>query len=448
MNVHAETIAAIATAAGAGGIGIIRLSGSAAPAIARTLLGKSPRPRHAHYCTFTEKDGSVLDRGLIIHFPAPHSFTGEDVVELQGHGSPVILRCLLARVIELGARQARPGEFSERAFLNGKIDLVQAEAIADLIASGSQAAARAAVRSLDGEFSSRVQALTDAVVRLRVWIEAAIDFPEEEIDFLATPQLLDDLVANCDRLDDLLVASRRGVRLADGLHVVIVGRPNAGKSSLLNALAASDRAIVTDLPGTTRDLLRETIDLDGIGMTLVDTAGLRDSLDAVEIEGMRRARDELARADLAVLVSTDAQLEHDLPLLTDVPSTTTRLIVHNKIDLVGGAPRQAEIDGLAHIWLSARSGAGLELLVAALRQAAGYTEHNQGAFSARIRHVDALERARQHLHAALYALREQRAGELAAEELRQVQHALGEITGTFSSEDLLGRIFADFCIGK
>lgn len=448
MNVHAETIAAIATAAGAGGIGIIRLSGSAAPAIARTLLGKNPRPRQAHYCTFTEKDGSVLDRGLIIHFPAPHSFTGEDVVELQAHGSPVILRCLLARVIELGARQARPGEFSERAFLNGKIDLVQAEAIADLIASGSQAAARAAVRSLDGEFSSRVQALTDAVVRLRVWIEAAIDFPEEEIDFLATPQLLDDLVATCGCLDDLLAASRRGVRLADGLHVVIIGRPNAGKSSLLNALAASDRAIVTDLPGTTRDLLRETIDLDGIGMTLVDTAGLRDSLDAVEIEGMRRARDELARADLAVLVSTDAQLEDDLPLLADLPATTSRLIVHNKIDLAGGAPRQAEIDGLAHIWLSARSGAGLDLLMAALRQAAGYTEDNQGAFSARARHVDALERARQHLHAALFALRAQRAGELAAEELRQAQHALGEITGTFSSEDLLGRIFADFCIGK
>src|SRR5690606_11461657 len=281
-----------------------------------------------------------------------------------------------------------------------------------------------------------VQALVEAVVRLRVWIEAAIDFPEEEIDFLAAPQLLEDLVATCDRLDDLLAASRRGVRLADGLHVVIVGRPNAGKSSLLNALAASDRAIVTDLPGTTRDLLRETIDLDGIGMTLVDTAGLRDSLDAVEIEGMRRARDELARADLAILVNTDAQLERDLPLLAELPATTTRLTAHNQIALTGGAPRQAEIDGLAHIWLSARSGAGLDLLMAALRKAAGYAEDNQGAFSARARHVDAIERARQHLHAALHALREQRAGELAAEELRQVQHALGEITGKFSSEDL------------
>ncbi|MEO7014694.1 MAG: tRNA uridine-5-carboxymethylaminomethyl(34) synthesis GTPase MnmE [Dokdonella sp.] len=448
MNAQGDTIAAIATAAGAGGIGIVRLSGHHAHAIAISLLGRKPKPRHAHYCTFNESDGSLLDHGLLLYFPAPHSFTGEDVVELQAHGSRIILSCLLGRVIELGARQARAGEFSERAFLNGKIDLIQAEAIADLIASGSQAAARAAVRSLDGEFSRQVHALTEAIVRLRVWIEAAIDFPEEEIDFLAAPPLLDEFSATSARLDTLLAASRRGVRLADGLHVVIVGRPNAGKSSLLNALAASERAIVTDVPGTTRDLLRETIDLDGIGITLVDTAGLRDSEDVVEIEGIRRARNELRRADLAVLVSNDSQLDQDLPLLTALPATTARIVVHNKIDLDTGAARHEVIDGVPHVWLSARTGAGLELMVDALRKAAGYGEGPDGAFSARTRHVEAIERAREHMHAAHFALTEQRAGELAAEELRQVQQALGEVTGDFSSDDLLGRIFADFCIGK
>ncbi|MBL0162359.1 MAG: tRNA uridine-5-carboxymethylaminomethyl(34) synthesis GTPase MnmE [Xanthomonadales bacterium] len=448
MKAQAETIAAIATGAGAGGIGIVRLSGPSAPAIATVLLGRKPLPRHAHFCHFHDEHGSLLDRGLLLHFPAPHSFTGEDVVELQAHGSRIVLASLLDRVIRLGARQARAGEFSERAFLNGKIDLIQAEAIADLIASGSQAAARAALRSLDGEFSRQVRALTEAVVRLRVWIEAAIDFPEDEIDFLATPQLIKDLAATSVRLDELLAASRRGVRLADGLHVVIIGRPNAGKSSLLNALAASDRAIVTDVPGTTRDLLRETIDLDGIGITLVDTAGLRESDDAVEIEGIRRARDELQRADLAVLVSTDEQLEQDLPLLAALPASTARLVVHNKIDLVAGAARREELEGIAHLWLSARTGAGLDLLAAELRKAAGHDEGNDGAFSARKRHVNALQRASEHMCSAQGALCEQRAGELAAEELREVQHALGEVTGDFSNEDLLGRIFADFCIGK
>ena len=448
MKAQGDTIAAIATAAGAGGIGIVRLSGRDAHVIAIRLLGRKPKPRHAHFCAFNESDGSLIDHGLLLYFPAPQSFTGEDVVELQAHGSRILLGCLLERVIELGARQARAGEFSERAFLNGKIDLIQAEAIADLIASGSQAAARAAVRSLEGEFSRRVHALSEAVVRLRVWIEAAIDFPEEEIDFLAAPQLLDDFSATRARIDDLLAASRRGVRLADGLHVVIVGRPNAGKSSLLNALAASERAIVTDVPGTTRDLLRETIDLDGIGITLVDTAGLRDSEDVVEIEGIRRARDELRRADLAVLVSNDAQLDQDLPLLAALPAETARIIVHNKIDLDTGAARHAVIDGVEHVWLSARTGAGLELMVGALRNAAGYGEGDAGAFSARSRHVEAIERAREHMQSAHVALSEQRAGELAAEELRQVQHALGEVTGDFSNEDLLGRIFADFCIGK
>lgn len=448
MNTQGETIAAIATGAGAGGIGIVRLSGRAAPAIAIRLLGRQPQPRHAHYCTFFEEDGNVLDRGLLLHFPAPHSFTGEDVVELQVHGSRIILNCLLDRVIELGARQARAGEFSERAFLNGKIDLVQAEAIADLIASGSEAAARAAVRSLDGEFTRRVHALTESVVRLRIWIEAAIDFPEEEIDFLATPRLLDDMTELKRSTGQLLEASRRGVRLANGLHVVIVGRPNAGKSSLLNALAASDRAIVTDVPGTTRDVLRETIDLDGISITLADTAGLRVSHDPVEMEGIRRARSELESADLVVLVSRDEQVREDHELISGLPQTTARVIVHNKIDLDGAEPQRQLVDATAHLWLSVKTGAGMDLLIAELRGAAGQGEADDGAFSARSRHVNAIQRANEHLESARFALCEQRAGELAAEELRQVQHVLGEITGTFSSDELLGRIFADFCIGK
>ncbi len=448
MASQGETIAAIATSSGAGGIGIIRLSGDTAASIAMALLGRQPKSRYAHYCTFTDSDGAVLDHGLLLHFPAPNSFTGEDVVELQAHGSPIMLRCLLGRVIELGARQARAGEFSERAFLNGKLDLVQAEAIADLIASGSEAAARAAVRSLDGEFSRQVQAVNEAVVRLRIWIEAAIDFPEEEIDFLATPRLVDDITNLRSSIDQLLVASRRGVRLTNGLHVVIVGRPNAGKSSLLNALASSDRAIVTDVPGTTRDVLRETIDLDGIAITLVDTAGLRESRDPVEIEGMRRARSELESADLAILVSCDEELLHDRELLSGLPETIRRIIVHNKIDLDSAAPKRAVLDAIPHLWLSARTGAGIDLLITELRCAAGQADADEGAFSARSRHVDAIERASEHLESARFALCAQRAGELAAEELRLVQQKLGEITGTFSSDDLLGRIFADFCIGK
>ncbi|GAA0712440.1 tRNA uridine-5-carboxymethylaminomethyl(34) synthesis GTPase MnmE [Dokdonella soli] len=448
MNARADTIAAVATAPGAGGVGVLRVSGALAGSIARTVLGREPQPRHARYAAFRDRDEAVIDRGLLLWFPAPHSYTGEDVLELQTHGSPVVLRLLLARVVELGARHARPGEFSERAFLNGKLDLAQAEAVADLIASGSEAAARAAQRSLDGVFSERVRELTAGVVRLRVWIEAAIDFPEEEIDFLAAPQLGVDLDALRAKLGDLQAAARRGVRLADGLHAVIVGRPNVGKSSLLNALAASERAIVTEIAGTTRDVLRETIDLDGIALTLVDTAGLREAGDVVEREGIRRARAELERADLAVLVSDDVRAEADLALLADLPPRAARVVVHNKIDLVYSEPRAQRHDDTMHLWLSARSGDGLDLLVAELKRHAGVGESADGAFTARARHVAALERAGDRLAAASNALTIQRAGELAAEELRQVQHALGEITGEFSSDDLLGEIFSSFCIGK
>ena len=443
-----ETIAAIATASGAGGIGIVRVSGARAHAMARTLLARAPRARHAHFCAFRDAAGDLLDQGLLIYFPASGSFTGEDVLELQAHGSPVMLHCLLKRMLELGARQARAGEFAERAFLNGRIDLAQAEAIADLIASGSEAAARAAVRSLEGEFSRCIDHLVESVTRLRMWIEAAIDFPEEEINFLATPSLVADLDAARAELDALLAASRRGVRLAKGLHVVILGRPNAGKSSLLNALAASDRAIVTEQPGTTRDLLRETIHLDGIEITLVDTAGLRESSDLIEREGMRRARAELSHADLVVLVTSDEHLVEDLALLADAPATLMRVIVHNKIDLCAGEARREQRDTATHLWLSARSGQGLDLLVSELQHAAGRDPEHAGAFSARSRHVHALEHAVAHLDAAHHALTALHAGELAAEELRQTQTHLGEITGEFNSDDLLGRIFADFCIGK
>ena len=448
MNSATDTIAAVATAPGAGGVGIVRVSGPKAALIAAHLLQRAPRPRYAHYCPFAEDDGRVIDDGLLLFFPAPHSFTGEHVLELQAHGSPVVLRLLLRRVCALGARPARAGEFSERAFLNGKLDLAQAEAIADLIASGSEAAARAARRSLDGEFSQRVHQLTEAVVRVRIWIEAAIDFPEEEIDFLATPQLAADLAALQQQLSQLLSAARRGVRLNDGLHVVIIGRPNAGKSSLLNAMARSDRAIVTDIPGTTRDVLRETIELDGIELTLVDTAGLRESGDQVEQEGIRRAHSELQHADLVLLVTDDSDAGADADLRKALPVETACVVIHNKIDVAQQAMRREQRDDGSHLWLSAKTGAGLDLLREELARQAGQDPAAAGAFTARARHVAALELAHEHLQAAEHALLVEAAGELAAEELRLVQHALGEITGAFSSDDLLGRIFADFCIGK
>jgi len=449
MNTRADTIAAVASAPGAGGVGVLRVSGPLAATIALALFGRAPRPRHAHYTAFRAGNGEVIDRGLLLWFPAPRSYTGEDVLELQAHGSPVVLRLLLARVLELGARHARPGEFSERAFLNGQIDLAQAEAVADLIASASETAARAAQRSLEGDFSERVRALTERVVRLRVWIESAIDFPEEEIDFLADAGLA--ALVDAARADSrtLLAATRRGVRLADGLHVVIVGRPNVGKSSLLNALSQSERAIVTEIAGTTRDVLRETVELDGVAVTLVDTAGLREASDAVEREGVRRARVELERADVAVLVTDREHADEDEILFNGTPPTAARIIVCNKIDLDGESPRVDVGDGRLCIGLSAHSRAGLELLVDALKTHAGAArDSDAGAFTARARHVRALEHADACINAAADILAQTRAGELAAEELRVAQHYLGEITGEYSNDDLLGEIFSTFCIGK
>lgn len=443
-----QTIAAIATPPGAGGIGIVRVSGPRARAIAQALTGKNPQPRKVYFCAFRNEDGSILDRGLAMYFAAPKSFTGEDVLELHAHGSPVVLNLLLQRACELGARTARPGEFSERAFLNGKLDLAQAEAVADLIAAGSESAARAALRSLEGEFSSAVHELFEALTNQRAWLEAALDFPEEEIDFLSAPQVMGNLHRLQAQLDELLAATRRGVLLCDGLHVVIVGRPNAGKSSLLNALAQSERAIVTEIAGTTRDVLRESVTLDGIALTLADTAGLRESGDIVETEGIRRARAELERADVAILVTETGHAESDQAMLDAGPRAAARIVVHNKIDLSGENPRRdADQCGQIHIRLSARTGAGVQLLREELKRLAGHGDATQGAFSARSRHVQALERVAEHLCAAHEHL-QNRIGELAAEELRQAQQALGEITGEFSSDDLLGKIFSTFCIGK
>ncbi|SRR5579883_45779 len=447
MNAATDTIVAIATPPGSGGVGIVRISGPRVPRIVREWIGELS-PRFAKLIALRDAHGELIDRALALYFRAPHSFTGEHVLELHAHGAPMVLDALRARACELGARPARAGEFSERAFLNGKLDLTQAEAIADLIASKSRAQARAALRSLQGEFSSRVQSLLQALVELRAHIEAAIDFPEEEIDFLSAPVLcarMDDLRAH---LEAVLIQTRRGMRLTNGLHVVIAGRTNVGKSSLLNALAADECAIVTDIPGTTRDVLREEVRLDDISLTLADTAGLRESSDIVESEGVRRARVELQRADVALLVTDAAHLQNDLALLRNLPDSVSRLAVINKIDLDGSTPRRAMHHGVETIALSAKTGAGLDLLRAALKERAGGSDAEQGTFSARARHVLALESAQAHIEAAAQNLHEHRAGELAAEELRQAQKFLGEITGEFTSEDLLGAIFSTFCIGK
>lgn len=440
-----DTIAAIATAQAASGVGIVRLSGPRAGEIAEAITVRKLPERRAIHARFLDNDGQAIDDGIAIYFAGPRSYTGEDVVEFQAHGSPVLLNRLLRRCIALGARLARPGEFTERAFVEGKLDLAQAEAVADLISAGSEAAARAARRSLDGEFSRRVDALAEQLTQLRMYIEAALDFPDEDIDFLAAPELRRQLAGASDSLARLLRDAERGKRLMDGTHVVIVGAPNVGKSSLLNALAADERAIVSDIAGTTRDLVRENLSLDGVAMTLVDTAGLRDSPDSIEAEGMRRARAELARADIVLAVVDARDAGSDRGLAEELGAAARVLWVHNKCDLDGGgAGRPAGGDG-EHLWLSTRTGEGIEALRDRLRGlAAG---EGGGSFSARARHLEALGLAVVHLAQADAQLSADNA-ELAAEELRQGQLALGQITGQLDADALLGRIFSGFCIGK
>jgi tRNA modification GTPase len=449
-----DTIAAQATPPGRGGVGIIRLSGPDALTIAQQLLGFTPKPRYAHYTPFLDEQGEQLDQGIALYFPNPHSFTGEDVVELQGHGGPVIIDLLLQRVIALGARLARPGEFSERAFLNDKLDLAQAEAIADLIDSSSEQAARCALRSLQGAFSERVHALVESLIQLRIYVEAAIDFPEEEIDFLADGKVQSDLALILQNLQQVRQEARQGSLLREGMNVVIAGRPNVGKSSLLNALAGRETAIVTDIEGTTRDVLREHIHIDGMPLHIIDTAGLRDAPDAVERIGIDRAWEEIRRADRILMMVDGSRSATTDPLklwpeladhLDDLSHIT---LIRNKADLTGEPVGMRQEGEYSLISLSAKQGLGIDLLREHLKQVMGFNATTEGGFMARRRHVDALERARQLLETGAEQLEAHGAGELLAEDLRQAQQVLSEITGEFSSDDLLGRIFSSFCIGK
>ncbi|EEW79005.1 tRNA uridine-5-carboxymethylaminomethyl(34) synthesis GTPase MnmE [Haemophilus influenzae] len=450
-----ETIVAQATAPGRGGIGILRVSGPLATEVAQAILGKCPKPRMADYLPFKDADGTILDQGIALYFKSPNSFTGEDVLELQGHGGQVVLDLLLKRILQIdGIRLARPGEFSEQAFLNDKFDLAQAEAIADLIDATSEQAARSALKSLQGEFSKKVNELVDSVIYLRTYVEASIDFPDEEIDFLADGKIEANLRGIINQLEDVRAEAKQGSILREGMKVVIAGRPNAGKSSLLNALAGREAAIVTDIAGTTRDVLREHIHIDGMPLHIIDTAGLRDATDEVERIGISRAWTEIEQADRIILMLDSSDPESvnlskvRSEFLAKLPSTLPVTIVRNKIDLNGEQASESEQGGYQIISLSAQTHDGVKLLREHLKQAMGFQTGIEGGFLARRRHLDALEKAAEHLQIGLVQLTEFHAGELLAEELRLVQSYLSEITGQFTSDDLLGNIFSSFCIGK
>ncbi len=445
MNISSDTIVSTATPPGIGGIGIVRLSGDAAPRIATQMLGDLPAPRQAALKTFCDEHGQAIDRGLALYFPAPHSFTGEDVVELHGHGGPVVMSMLVDAAVSLGARRAEAGEFSKRAFLNDRLDLVQAEAIADLIGAGTTQAARAALRSLSGDFSDAVNDLVAKLKRLRVHVEAAIDFPEEEVDFLSDERLRERVTEVGDAFEQLQQNAAAGRILRDGFQVVIVGKPNAGKSSLMNRLSGEDTAIVTEVAGTTRDILREHINIDGLAVELVDTAGLRENPDIIEAEGIRRAREAMAAADAVVWLSDATASGADEPAET-LPPDVPVIVVRNKADLLAPQPQpEANEDTL---YLSAKTGEGVDALRRRIASVAGHKGAEGGSFTARRRHVEALARAAAHFAAGREALQANRAGELFAEELRLAQDDLGEITGAVSPDDLLGQIFSSFCIGK
>ena len=460
-QLNTDTIVAIATPPGRGGVGIIRVSGNKAKAIAMEILGFEPKVRYAHYCPFKDESDQVIDEGLALYFEGPNSFTGENILELQGHGGPVVLDFVLKRCIELGCRTARPGEFSERAFLNDKMDLTQAEAIADLIDSASEQAARCAVRSLQGAFSKRIHTLVDSLIQLRIFVEAAIDFPEEEIDFLSDGKVETDLRAVMENLKQVRQEANQGTILREGMNVVIAGRPNAGKSSLLNALSGKDSAIVTHIAGTTRDVLREHIHIDGMPLHIIDTAGLRETPDEVESIGIARAWDEIEQADRVLLVvdGTDSHETDPHKIWPDfvdkLPHPERITVIRNKADLTG---EQAGIElpepsdeksGISPIVrLAAKDGSGVTELREHLKSIMGYNAASEGGFIARRRHIQALEQASNFLDSGCDQLLGAAAGELLAEDLRMAQNALNEITGEFSSDDLLGKIFGSFCIGK
>ncbi len=449
-----STIAALATAPGRGGVGIIRLSGPRSLNIAEHIIKQTPKPRFAHYLPFYNQNNQVIDSGIVLYFPGPNSFTGEDVVELQGHGGPVVMDMLLQELFALGAKPAKPGEFSERAFLNDKLDLAQAEAIADLIEASSEQAARSALRSLQGEFSQLIHEQVEALIQLRIYVEAAIDFPEEEIDFLSDGKVEKDTQNILTDLNSILKKAQQGCLIREGMTVAIAGQPNAGKSSLLNALSGKESAIVTDIAGTTRDVLKEEINIDGMPLHIIDTAGLRESDCEVEKIGIKRAWDVIENADQILMVVDESSIDDpqqqrvNQQLMAQFPESIDITIIHNKIDLADKMPLINHSEHQTEIFLSAKQHAGIELLKEHLKQCMGYQSAGEGTFMARRRHLEAIQKAIQNVDNGLQQLQEYSAGELLAEELRLAQNALSEITGEFTSDDLLGRIFTSFCIGK
>ena len=442
-----DTIAAIATASGAGGIGVVRVSGPAVQLIAAQVLGSCPAPRHASYLDFKQANGDLIDCGIAIFYPNPHSYTGEDVLELQAHGGTALMQILLARCIALGARQAEPGEFTRRAYLNDKIDLAQAEAVADVINAATIEAAKSAVRSLSGEFSQRINALLLKLIDLRMFVEACLDFPEEEIDFITQGRVAEKLASIITELNSVFSKAKQGSLLREGINVVLVGQPNVGKSSLMNQLAGEEIAIVTSIAGTTRDTIKNAIQINGVPLHVIDTAGLRETDDEVEKFGIARTWRAAESANIALLLVDAAHgiTETEKSILARLPQEIRKIWVHNKIDVANELPLAKEINGAMHIYLSAKTGAGLELLKSHLLKLAGYENNSEGVFMARARHLEALLKVETHLSIAGQQIK---SAELLAEELRIAQAALGSITGEFTPDDLLGEIFSKFCIGK